>query len=54
MPIWLRNYTFQKIQDYFDSKQKAEKEAYDKARGVEKLSTLRPDIKPSYTTKASK
>lgn len=56
MPIWLRRITFSMIQQYYEE----EREAMEKARGVEKLentssSVTRPNIKaPSYTTKSSK
>ena len=54
MPIWLRRYTFKEIQTYFEKKQEAEKEAMDKAKGVEKAKpTGPPKIKPTYSTKAS-
>lgn len=46
MPIWLRNFTFQKIKEHYDK----ESEAYEKAQGS---SNQRPKIhKPNYTTKA--
>lgn len=54
MPIWLRRFTFNKLQEYFNNKQKAEEEAYNKARGTQKAKISKPDIKPSYTVKTSK
>jgi hypothetical protein len=50
MPIWLRNFTFQKMQEHYE-KEKAE---YDKIN--KKSQTLKsPSIKkPSYSTKARK
>jgi len=50
MPIWLRNFTFQKMQEHYE-KEKAE---YDKIN--KKSSQLKgPSIKkPSYSTKARK
>ena len=54
MPIWLRKYTFQEIQKYYQERKEAEEEARNKAKGVEKAKpTGPPKIKPSYTTKAS-
>jgi hypothetical protein len=49
MPIWLRKFTFQKIQDHFDSL--ADK---NKNKSPKKKKTFGPDIKPSFTSKASK
>ena len=48
MPIWLRRYTFNTMKEYFEaSSRKPEKaDNQDLTKG--------PDIKPSYTTKASK
>ena len=45
MPIWLRNFTFKKLQEYF----KKEQEAYDKQNNTLKNSgeILRPNINPS-------
>lgn len=54
MPIWLRRFTFNKIQDYYNKKNEAEEAAMKKAQGVQKAKIARPDIKPDYTTKASK
>lgn len=53
MPIWLRKFTFQKIQEYYEKKAEAEKEAADKAKGIQKAesSVARPNIAPTYTTK---
>jgi hypothetical protein len=48
MPIWLRKYTFMKLKEYYD-KQNEEVKAQSKTKEL-----ARPDIKPSYSTKASK
>ena len=50
MPIWLRNFTFQKMQEFYEK----EKEEYDKAN--KKSQTLKGGKikKPSYSTKARK
>lgn len=48
MPVWLRNFTFGRIKEYFDK----EKEAIEKASSKSKSSTpLKPNIKPNYKTK---
>ena len=50
MPIWLRNFTFRKIQEFFEK----EKESYDKAN--KKSQTIKGGQikKPNYSTKARK
>lgn len=51
MPIWLRNFTFQKMNEYYEK----EKEEIQKAKGKGKASTPAkgPAVrKPSYSTKA--
>lgn len=54
MPIWLRNFTFQKMNEFYE-KEKAE---MDKAKGKSKMNNSGPKgpaIKtPSYTAKARK
>ena len=54
MPIWLRRFTFSKIKDFYDQKNEAEEKAMKKAKGMQQGKILKPDINPSYTTKASK
>jgi len=50
MPIWLRKFTFNEMQTYFTDQ--AEKiKAKNKPKETK---TLRPDIEPSYSSKASK
>jgi hypothetical protein len=49
MPIWLRKFTFQKIQEHFDSLAEQTK-----TKSSKKKKTFGPDIKPSFTAKASK
>jgi hypothetical protein len=48
MPIWLRKYTFMKLKEYYD-KQNEEVKTQSKTKELAK-----PDIRPSYSTKASK
>jgi len=50
MPIWLRNFTFQKLQEHYE-KEKAEIDKVNK-----KSNTLKPPKvkKPTYRTKARK
>jgi len=50
MPIWLRKFTFNKIREHFQ--QANEEKAPTPAKT--KTSIARPNIKPSYSTKASK
>jgi hypothetical protein len=50
MPIWLRNFTYQNIQEFYEA-QKKENEKYSKKK---QLQVARPNVKPNYTTKASK
>lgn len=54
MPIWLRKFTFQSIQDYYNKRKEAEEAAYNKSTNTQTLSPKGPDIQPSYSTKASK
>jgi len=53
MPIWLRRWTFQKLQEYYEKKNEAEENAYNKSTNRQKAKVNRPNIKPSYRTKAS-
>jgi hypothetical protein len=51
MPVWLRNFTFQKLNEYYEK----EKEAMDKAKSKSpsKSAPRGPSVrKPSYSTKA--
>mgnify|MGYP000476276343 CR=1 FL=1 len=50
MPIWLRNFTFQKLQEHFE-KEKAEYDKVNKKSQTMKGSQIK---KPSYKTKARK
>lgn len=58
MPIWLRNFTFKSIQEYYEKQREEQKKAHDEAQGLE---TAKPSseiqvpdfIKATYTTKAS-
>ena len=49
MPIWLRRFTFQKIQEHY-SKQQEQKNPTPKTQ----KKVHQPNIGPSYSTKASK
>ena len=52
MPIWLRNFTFQNIEEFYDKKAEAEKKASGK-NTLDKQAPKGPAIKsPSYSTKA--
>jgi hypothetical protein len=54
MPIWLRNYTFQLINEHYEK----QAEEAEKSSGKQQLTNDKkfgPDVKnPSYTTKARK
>jgi len=52
MPIWLRNFTFRSIKEYYDK----EKEEYDKVSSKSKSPSVPlPKLpKPNYSTKARK
>jgi hypothetical protein len=56
MPIWLRNYTFRSIQEFYDKEAEAQEEANRKAQGIQQASSAnmvaRPGITPNYTMKA--
>lgn len=53
MPIWLRNFTFQKINEFFE-KEAEEMKKSNKGKGGSST-PMGPAIKqPSYTAKASK
>ncbi len=48
MPIWLRNFTFNKLKDYYAEKKEAEEKAIKVAN--QKASKIK---KPAYRTRAS-
>jgi len=48
MPIWLRKFTFMKLKEHFEAINDTNKQPQ-----KTKSKVHRPDIKPSYTTKAS-
>ena len=50
MPIWLRNFTFKEIQEYYDEQNQSTKKTMDN----KPPEIARPDIKPTYNTKTSK
>jgi len=60
MPIWLRNFTFKKIQEFYEKEKEEQEKAMEKARGTQKLENSTPQIskpnipQPTYQTKASK
>lgn len=54
MPIWLRNFTFNKIKDFYDKRKDEEEKLLKAQKNSTKPKIARPDIKPNYTTKASK
>ena len=50
MPIWLRNFTFKKLQEFYEK----EKESYEKANSKNTLTKSNTIKKPTYSTKARK
>jgi hypothetical protein len=48
MPIWLRVFTFKKIQEYYEKEAEARKPKQPAPKQIH-----RPGINPSYSTKAS-
>ena len=53
MPIWLRKWTFQTLKEHYEEQNDAQKKAYDKSSNKKRGELARPNIKPSYSTKAS-
>lgn len=49
MPIWLRRFTFQKLNEFYDKENKKTQKQPTKSNLVNG-----PDIDPSYSSKASK
>lgn len=59
MPIWLRRFVSQSIQEAYEKEKEAQEEAMNKMNGVQKATPentqpLGPNIKPTYTTRTSK
>lgn len=55
MPIWLRRFTFHKIKEHYDKQnEEAEKQQNLLKNKNDKPKVARPDIAPTYTTKAPK
>lgn len=50
MPIWLRNFTFTELKEYYQAQAKQA----EKAGSKKTLDLLRPDISPSYSTTSTK
>ena len=50
MPIWLRKFTFSKIKAWYDDQNEQNDKQYNKRK---KQVTAKPNIKPTYSTKAS-
>ena len=48
MPIWLRNFTYSSIKEYYDKEREKSKTTTKETKKVKG-----PDISPSYTSKAS-
>ena len=55
MPIWLRRFTFHKIKEHYDKQnEENEKQQNLLKNRNDKKQIARPDIAPTYTTKAPK
>lgn len=52
MPIWLRNFTFSKIKDFYDKENEAQDPKPDVSNIVPKGPNIKPSVKPNYTVKA--
>lgn len=52
MPIWLRNFTFNSIKEHYENVKK-EQDKWQTASQESKPKINRPDINPTYSTKAS-
>ena len=53
MPVWLREYTFREIQQYYQKQEEENKKLLNKNQ-TKKPKVLKPNVKPTYKTKASK
>ena len=53
MPIWLRNFTYSKLNEWFE-KQREQQEVMKPQSQQTGKQIHRPDIKPTYTTKVSR
>ena len=51
MPIWLRKFTFNKIKEFYAAQEQAREKV--RSSTPKKPQIARPNIKPSYSTKAS-
>ena len=52
MPIWLRKFTFQQLQEYYDKQNKQYENTLDN-KSPKKKEILKPAVKPNYSTKTS-
>jgi hypothetical protein len=53
MPIWLRRFTFQTLQDHYRKEAEEYEKAKQKAKGAQTLSRV-PNKAPTYSAKARK
>jgi hypothetical protein len=53
MPIWLRKFTFRKIQDWFDKQNDEIEKRKNTMTNTTKTEIARPAINPDYSYKAS-
>jgi hypothetical protein len=56
MPIWLRNFTFNKINEFYENSNDQNKSdvVQESINALKSLGTSKPITPPSYITKASK
>jgi len=54
MPIWLRKFTFNKIKEYYDKQNEEAEKQQNMLKNNSSKEIARPNIAPTYTTKAPK
>jgi hypothetical protein len=54
MPIWLRKFTFNKIKEYYDKQNEEAEKQQNMLKNNSSKELARPNINPTYTTKAPK
>ena len=54
MPIWLRKFTFNKIKEYYDKQNEEAEKQQNMLKNNSIKELARPNINPTYTTKAPK
>jgi hypothetical protein len=54
MPIWLRKFTFEKIKEYYEKESEEVTKQQKSLNKSNKTDISRPNISPTYSTKATK